>query len=210
MLDGGAASQLPPAIVVGRTLSSYFVSDVQNNQEMITYTVYNEQAGPETGVVADDDARAGRELRSSASQTARSERPEPGLEPGNDPGLRPRQRDPHGQPGEPDSVAAGWRRARLLRRSMRGLVVGDHARRGAAARAPLPTPVCSLRRPMRTPPTRSSRKKRRRSTTTRRTSSTSCMMTSATTRISARCAVRGARSGRTRAMHSTSPAWASP
>ena len=43
MLDAG----LPPAIVVGRTLSAYFVGDVQNNQETITYTVYNEQADPE-------------------------------------------------------------------------------------------------------------------------------------------------------------------
>ena len=40
----------PPAIVVGRTLSSYFVGGIQNNQETITYTVYNEQADPETGV----------------------------------------------------------------------------------------------------------------------------------------------------------------
>ena len=45
MLDG-----TPPSIVVGRTLSSYFVGGIQNNQETITYTVYNEQADPETGV----------------------------------------------------------------------------------------------------------------------------------------------------------------
>jgi uncharacterized membrane protein len=49
MLDGsGLASQLP--IVVGRTLSAFTVPAVQNNQVTITYTVYNEQASPETGV----------------------------------------------------------------------------------------------------------------------------------------------------------------
>ena len=63
MLDAGIGSLFPPAIVVGRTLSSYFVGGVQNNQETITYTVYNEQADPETGVLADDDARARRDVR---------------------------------------------------------------------------------------------------------------------------------------------------
>ena len=60
MLDTGG---LPAAIVVGRTLAtpstaatstpspSYFVGEVQNNQVTITYTVYNEQADPETGVL---------------------------------------------------------------------------------------------------------------------------------------------------------------
>ena len=60
MLDTGG---LPAAIVLGRTLAtpstaatstpspSYFVGDVQNNQVTITYTVYNEQADPETGVL---------------------------------------------------------------------------------------------------------------------------------------------------------------
>ncbi len=64
MLDaGGTVNQLPLAIVVGRTLStpstaassnpapSYFVGEVQNNQVAITYTVYNEQADPESGVL---------------------------------------------------------------------------------------------------------------------------------------------------------------
>ena len=41
----------PPAIVVGRTLSAYFVAAVQNSQETITYTVYNERADDETGVL---------------------------------------------------------------------------------------------------------------------------------------------------------------
>jgi uncharacterized membrane protein len=51
MLDGAAASSLSPPIVVGRTLSAYFAGSVQNNQETITYTVYNEQANAETGVL---------------------------------------------------------------------------------------------------------------------------------------------------------------
>ena len=66
----------PPALVVGRTLSSYFVGDVQNNQETITYTVYNEQSDPETGVLADDHAGAGRDVRraprSSPTRAART------------------------------------------------------------------------------------------------------------------------------------------
>src|SRR6202035_909833 len=40
LLDVG----LPAALVVGRTLSAYFVGDIQNNRETITYTVYNEQS----------------------------------------------------------------------------------------------------------------------------------------------------------------------
>lgn len=40
-----------PDIVVGRTLSAYYVGQIQNHQETITYTVYNEQADPETGVL---------------------------------------------------------------------------------------------------------------------------------------------------------------
>src|SRR5947209_19599898 len=50
LLDAG----LPPALVVGRTQSSYFVGGVQSNQETITYTVYNEQADPLTGVFLTD------------------------------------------------------------------------------------------------------------------------------------------------------------
>ena len=66
MLDGGAASQLSPAIVVGRVLSSYFVSNVQNNQETITYTVYNEQADPETGVLLTTTLKPGVTFLSSS------------------------------------------------------------------------------------------------------------------------------------------------
>ncbi len=58
-----ASGGLPAAIVLGRTLAtpstassatpapSYFVGEVENNQVTITYTVYNEQADPETGVL---------------------------------------------------------------------------------------------------------------------------------------------------------------
>ena len=49
----------PPSIVVGRTLSSYFVGGVQNNQETITYTVYNEQADDETGVLLTTTLQSG-------------------------------------------------------------------------------------------------------------------------------------------------------
>jgi len=55
LLDAG----LPAAIVVGRTLSSYFVGGIQNNQETITFTVYNEAADPETGVLLTDTLAAG-------------------------------------------------------------------------------------------------------------------------------------------------------
>jgi transglutaminase-like putative cysteine protease/uncharacterized membrane protein len=50
MLDA-SPNGLPPSIVVGRTLSSYFFGGVQNGRETITYTVYNEQADDETGVL---------------------------------------------------------------------------------------------------------------------------------------------------------------
>ncbi len=77
MLDAGSSTQLPAAIVVGRTLAtpatagtstpspSYFVGEVQNNQETITYTVYNEQADPETGVLLTTTLEPGVTLLSS-------------------------------------------------------------------------------------------------------------------------------------------------
>src|SRR5690348_6205303 len=55
MLDG----DLPAAIVVGRTLSSPTVGGIVGNQETITYTVYNEQADPETGVLLTTTLAAG-------------------------------------------------------------------------------------------------------------------------------------------------------
>ncbi|HWB10387.1 MAG TPA: DUF4214 domain-containing protein [Pirellulales bacterium] len=54
MLDIGGPSSLPPTIVVGRTLSAYDVPDVQNNQETITLTVYNQAADPISGVLLTD------------------------------------------------------------------------------------------------------------------------------------------------------------
>lgn len=42
------------AIVTGRVLSSYTTGGIQNNQETITFTVYNEQADPLTGVLLTD------------------------------------------------------------------------------------------------------------------------------------------------------------
>src|ERR1700677_3463763 len=58
----------PPSIVVGRTLSSYFVGDIQNNQETITYTVYNEAADPETGVLLTTTLEPGVTFSSASQQ----------------------------------------------------------------------------------------------------------------------------------------------
>jgi uncharacterized membrane protein len=55
MLDAG----LPPALVVGRTLSAYTTAAIQNNRETITYTVYNEQAAALTGVLLTDTLAPG-------------------------------------------------------------------------------------------------------------------------------------------------------
>ncbi len=69
MLSG--SGQLPPAIVIGRTLAtpstadtatpspSYFVGEVENNQVTITISVYNQQADPETGVLVTDTLAPG-------------------------------------------------------------------------------------------------------------------------------------------------------
>jgi uncharacterized repeat protein (TIGR01451 family) len=53
MLDIGGAG-LPPTIVAGRTLSAYDVPDVKNNQETLTFTVYNQAADPISGVLLTD------------------------------------------------------------------------------------------------------------------------------------------------------------
>src|SRR5271167_2234231 len=75
MLDTGG---LPAAIVVGRTLAtpstaasatpapSYFVGEVENNQVTIAYTVYNEQADTETGVLLTDTLEPGVTVVSSS------------------------------------------------------------------------------------------------------------------------------------------------
>jgi uncharacterized membrane protein len=57
MLDIAGASQ--PTLVVGRTLSAYDVPDVQNNQETITLTAYNQTADPIDGVLLTDTLKPG-------------------------------------------------------------------------------------------------------------------------------------------------------
>ncbi len=115
MLDTGG---LPAAIVVGRTLAtpstaatstpspSYFVGEVQNNQVTITYTVYNEQADTDTGVLLTDTLVPGVSVvelvgdsrRHDRRAVTRSERPEAGVELGTNSGLRSRKPGAHGQP----------------------------------------------------------------------------------------------------------------
>jgi hypothetical protein len=70
-LLSGNASPLSPPIVLGRTLAtpssagsadpapSYFAGEVENNQVIVTFTVYNEQADPETGVLVTDTLAPG-------------------------------------------------------------------------------------------------------------------------------------------------------
>ena len=74
MLYGGvgASNPFPPAIVVGRTLSSYTAGGIQNNQETITYTVYNEQADPETGILLTDTLSPGETITSASQQPDQS------------------------------------------------------------------------------------------------------------------------------------------
>ena len=86
MLAGaGVASQLPAAIVVGRTLTvpqppdatssplpSYFVGEIQGNQLAITYTVYNEAADPETGVLLTTTLETGVTIASASQQPDRN------------------------------------------------------------------------------------------------------------------------------------------
>jgi uncharacterized membrane protein len=67
LLDG-----TPPSLVVGRTLSSYFVGDVQNNQETITYTVYNPSGEAETGVLLTTTLDPGVTFSSASQQPDQS------------------------------------------------------------------------------------------------------------------------------------------
>ena len=46
-------------MVVGRALSSYFAGDVPNHQGTLTFTVYNNQADPITGVLLTDALASG-------------------------------------------------------------------------------------------------------------------------------------------------------
>ena len=67
LLDGGLGGSLPPALVVGRTLSAYTTAGVQNNQLTITYTVYNEQADPLSGVLLTDTLQTGVTFQSATA-----------------------------------------------------------------------------------------------------------------------------------------------
>jgi uncharacterized repeat protein (TIGR01451 family) len=62
LLDSG----LPPALVVGRTLSSYTTTGIQSNQETLTFTVYNEQADPVSGVLLTDTLQPGVTFQSAS------------------------------------------------------------------------------------------------------------------------------------------------
>lgn len=62
-------ASLPPDLVVGRTLSTYTSAGVLNNRLDITYTVYNEQADPISGVLLTDTLETGVSLL-GASQPA--------------------------------------------------------------------------------------------------------------------------------------------
>lgn len=64
MLDSG----LPAALAVGRTLSAYTTAAIQNQQETITYTVYNQQADPITGVLLTDTLRPGVTFQSASAR----------------------------------------------------------------------------------------------------------------------------------------------
>ena len=77
-LLSGSASALSAPIVLGRTLAtpssansaaptpSYFAGDVENNQVTVTFTVYNEQADPETGVFLADTLIPGATLANAS------------------------------------------------------------------------------------------------------------------------------------------------
>jgi uncharacterized membrane protein len=71
LLANGAAVA-PPAIVLGRTLSSYTTAGVQNNQLSITYTVYNEEASPVSGVLLTDTLQTGVSFQGATQQPDRN------------------------------------------------------------------------------------------------------------------------------------------
>ena len=207
-------ASLPPSLVVGRTLSSYFIGGVQNNQETITYTVYNEQADPETGVLLTDTLQPGVTFQ-SASQLP----------------------DQSGQNlAWSLGTIQGYDRASVTLTVTLGGVIPMQLDTGAQAFATLDagavsnsTPAATLQpgnagdpslisatpdtdatdmSERRTFPSaiRTSRKKRPSSTTIRNRFSTSWKATSAITRMSVRCVERAARSGATPAMRWTWPA----
>ncbi len=57
---------------MGRTESAYFVADVVNHQATITYTAYNEQADPETGVLLTTTLEPGVTFSSASQQPDQS------------------------------------------------------------------------------------------------------------------------------------------
>ncbi len=63
---------LPPALVLGRTLSAYTTTAIENHQETITFTVYNEQADALTGVLLTDTLQTGVTVSSASSQPDQS------------------------------------------------------------------------------------------------------------------------------------------
>ena len=72
-------------------------------------------------------------LRRAPRTLPRPERPEPGLEPGNDQRLRPRERHGDGHPGQPDSRSSSTPARRPSPLLDAGAVSAVHARRDAAA-----------------------------------------------------------------------------
>ncbi|QEH35411.1 Ubp3 associated protein Bre5 [Aquisphaera giovannonii] len=72
MLDAGSATTLPQAIVVGRALSTYTTSGLSNNQVTITYTVYNEGAKAEAGVLLKTSLQPGVTLAGASRAPDRS------------------------------------------------------------------------------------------------------------------------------------------
>ena len=55
----GRTLATPSTAATATPSPSYFVGEVQNNQVTITYTVYNEQADSETGVLLTDTLSQG-------------------------------------------------------------------------------------------------------------------------------------------------------
>ena len=176
-----------PRSCVGRTLAtpstaatstpspSYFVGEVENNQVTITYTVYNEQADPETGVLLTTTLEPGVTFVSSSvtlDGTTTTQLPDQsgqnlawslGTIQGYDresvaltvmrwPSSDPDRSSTPARRRSPRSTPAPSRPPRPPRRCSRGTS---------------PTRACSPRRPMPTRTTRSSRKRRPRSITTR-------------------------------------------
>ena len=179
-------------IVVGRTLSAYYSGGIQNHQETITYTVYNESPDSETGVLLSDTLAPGVTLVERLA-AARPERTESGLEPGHD------CRDDWTSVTITVSLASSsilqldtgaTAYATLNARAI------SNSTPAATLRRAMSIPTCWPPRPMPTPLIPTSRKRRRRSIITPRTSSTSCTTTSATIRTPVRFAGPAARSGR--------------